>query len=181
MTDKPSYPDICFIPAEIFTDKRLPANAKLLYGNIASLCNKTGVCWASNKFFANMYGVSERVVSGWIKKLAEYDYIKHSVDFKEESKQVDRRYLELSEPWKKSSIGGRKNFQEGIEDNFQGGIEKNFQGNNTRKNNTSYINNGQRQKSKSEDKKTASYDIEQYTKSALENEIVYDRAKYKPP
>ena len=59
--DQPSY--YAIVPANVRYDKRLSANQKLLYGEITALCNKTGECWASNKYFAELYEVSNTSIS----------------------------------------------------------------------------------------------------------------------
>ena len=63
------------IPANVRYDKDLPANAKLLYGEITALCNNKGFCWATNQYFADLYGVKKLAVSRWINALADKGYI----------------------------------------------------------------------------------------------------------
>ena len=58
--EKPGYWAI--LPASVRYDERLPANAKLLYAEISSLTDQRGYCWASNAYFAALYGVSERTI-----------------------------------------------------------------------------------------------------------------------
>lgn len=74
MKHEPSY--YANIPATVRYDKSLPANAKLLYGEITALCNKEGFCWASNQYFAELYGASPRTVREWVSKLAQQGYIR---------------------------------------------------------------------------------------------------------
>lgn len=58
---QPSY--YTNIPASVRYDKDIPANAKLLYGEIGCLSNKFGYCFATNNYFANLYDLSEDRIS----------------------------------------------------------------------------------------------------------------------
>ena len=91
--NKPNY--YAVIPANVRYDKTITANAKLLYGEITALCNVTGVCWASNDYFAELYGVSKQSISGWIKQLSDFQYIKTSIEYREGSKEILNRYIKL--------------------------------------------------------------------------------------
>lgn len=73
MSEKVNYYSI--IPANVRYNNELMPNAKLLYGEITALCNKEGVCWATNEYFANLYSVSERTITDWVKKLEQFGYI----------------------------------------------------------------------------------------------------------
>lgn len=83
------------IPATVRYDRRICANAKLLYGEITALCNKEGRCWASNKYFADLYGVSAQSISSWVKQLLENGYITSEVVYKEGTKEILRRYIKI--------------------------------------------------------------------------------------
>ncbi len=63
------------IPAEVRYNQNLTANAKLLYGEITALCNEKGYCWATNKYFANLYNVSKSSISNWLRDLTEEGFI----------------------------------------------------------------------------------------------------------
>jgi len=64
------------IPAEVRYDKDLKPNAKLLYGELTSLCNKKGYCWATNEYFADLYDLSVGTISRLISQLEGKGYIR---------------------------------------------------------------------------------------------------------
>ena len=74
--NRPSY--YAIIPAEVRYDKDLPPNAKLLYGELTALSSTTRGCFARNKYFADLYGVSDRIIRQWIALLEEKGYIERT-------------------------------------------------------------------------------------------------------
>ena len=145
------------IPANVRYDKDIPANAKLLYGEITALCNEKGYCWASNSYFSDLYGVSKVTVSRWIKALSDKGYISTKIEFKENSKEVLRRYITITEtPINKNDEGYYQNCKGGINKNVKTPINKNVKENNTIINNTS--NNTIKKKERKREKKQTNYD-----------------------
>jgi len=119
MDNKPNYWSI--LPADVRYDKELKANEKILYSEITSLMNKDGYCYASNKYFSELYDVSVISVSTWVNHLIEKGYIESELVYKENSKEIAYRKLTL--PLLKKSLIG-------IKENFKGGIKENFKDNN---------------------------------------------------
>jgi hypothetical protein len=78
MEIQPSY--YAVIPSDVRYDKRLKSSAKLLYAEITSLCNKTGVCWADNNYFAELYEVNHKTISRLISQLESCGYLSVKVD-----------------------------------------------------------------------------------------------------
>lgn len=89
----PNYYGI--IPANVRYDQRLIPSAKLLYSEITALSSKEGYCWASNSYFAKLYGVSVKTVSGWVSQLTELGYITSELVYKENTKEIEGRYIRL--------------------------------------------------------------------------------------
>lgn len=86
----PSY--YAIIPAIIRYDKNLPPGAKLLYGEITASPNKTGECWASNRYFADLYGVDKKTIQRWMGSLQKRGHIKVHIE-KDEKKAVEKRII----------------------------------------------------------------------------------------
>lgn len=105
------------IPANVRYDSNLRDKAKLLYGEITALCNERGYCWATNEYFAKLYKVNKTTISKLIKNLIDSGYIKSQIIYKEGTKEIDKRYLLLS--------------QEGIDQNDNRGIVQKSKENNT--------------------------------------------------
>ena len=76
MTDSDRQPGYdAVIPARVRYDPELPDKAKLLYGEIRALASREGYCWASTKYFAQLYGVSDRTVYRLLDTLADRGHI----------------------------------------------------------------------------------------------------------
>jgi len=118
---KPSY--YATIPANVRYSENLTPNAKLLYAEITALSQKDGPCWASNKYFSNLYNVSTVTISRWISSLVENNFINREIVYKKGTKEIDKRYLQLCNG--------------GINKNVNTPINKNVKDNNTSINNTS--------------------------------------------
>lgn len=127
-TEKPSY--YAIIPAFVRYDERLSSSEKLMYGELTCLTNKLGYCYATNGYFAKLYGKDVSTISRWVKNLEECGYI--SVAYEREGVQVSRRIIKMIDIPEKVL----QNCNEGIEF-LQRGYCKNRKENNTRYNNTS--------------------------------------------
>lgn len=130
---KPNY--YAIIPADVRYNNELTANSKLLFGEITALSSKKGVCWASNKYFAELYQVDKKTVSRWIKQLQDNGFISTIMEYDKETKLVIKRSIKITTayPMDKNVQGGQKDPQGG-DKNVQVNIYNN--NNNNIKNNT---------------------------------------------
>ena len=126
--DKPNYYSV--IPANVRYDSDLTANAKLLYGEITALTNEKGYCWATNNYFAKLYKTSNVTISRWIKSLKDKGYITTEIKYKDGTKEIKNRYIQICPPI-------NKNVNTPINKNVNTPINKNVKDNNTSINNTS--------------------------------------------
>lgn len=126
---KKSY--YAIIPAEVRYDEELPPNAKLLYGEITSLCNEKGYCWATNQYFADLYKVSKITVSRWISTLYKKGYIAIETLYKEGTKEIIERHLYIVNTHINKNVNRyMQNDLEGINEIVNTRINKNVKDNN---------------------------------------------------
>lgn len=90
--NKPAYYSV--LTAQVRYDKRLSPMEKILYSEISALLDMNGKCFASNSYFANLYGMSEQSISNCIKHLKETGYIK--IIYERVGTRVSRRYIYLA-------------------------------------------------------------------------------------
>ena len=91
--EKPNY--YAILSAEVRYDNRLRPNVKLLYAEITALCNMNMECFASNRYFSELYGKSKGSISGWISELVKYGYISADYTYKAGTKEIEYRYIKI--------------------------------------------------------------------------------------
>lgn len=160
------------IPANVRYDKDLAPNAKLLYGEITALCNEKGYCWASNQYFAELYGVSVLSVKRWVNSLVTKGYVYRTLTYKPNSKEVDKRILSIDSGIKIDTTSVQKCYDPSIKNDTSSSI-KNDTDNNTSINNT--FNNTDIYKGKKKQKsETVNSVIAEYTENKDLQDALHD-------
>ncbi len=126
--NKKSY--YAVIPATVRYDRKLKANAKLLYGEITALCNEKGYCWASNSYFAKLYEVSNQAVSAWIKALQNSGYV--NIEYERKGQHITKRKVSINIDRVSTEVdGGINKSLRGYQQNFKENTTVNNTSNNT--------------------------------------------------
>ncbi len=102
------------VPAEIKYNNELTERAKLIYGEISSLSNKIGYCFATNSYFAKLYKCTNRTIQNAISKLQEHGFIKVVI----ENRNQRKIYLTTNIKAKAQELSCENNFMGGYENNF---------------------------------------------------------------
>lgn len=99
------------IPASVRYDPKLHKKngAKLLYGEIRALCSEKGYCWATNTYFAELYGCEERTIQNYIELLRDCEHVIVEIE------DGYKRKIWISEEGVKRGV---KNFSQGGEKQF---------------------------------------------------------------
>ena len=126
---QPSY--YAIIPSTVRYDKRLKFAERLLYGEITALLGKEGYCFASNNYFADLYGVIPGTISRWISHLDKLGYIKVDI-IKDDNKEVKERRIYINDVSNGQSVDDtyEQNKQYPYEQNCLYPISKKAKGNN---------------------------------------------------
>lgn len=126
---QPSF--YAIVPANVRYCKTIEPSAKLLYGEITALANQEGYCWASNKYFADLYDVDERTIKRWIQSLRDHEFIFVHI---EQQGFASKRMIFISESSQKMFTKGQKCHGGGTKMSPSGGQK--CPTNNTRSNTT---------------------------------------------
>lgn len=129
------------LPAKIRLSRNISASEKIIYSEILSLSQKDGYCFATNDFFAKLYGVGKTTVSAWISKLEKIGLIKTEAVFLEGGNwQKGRKIYIVGDDFKdigKEPLGVLKNPKGPLTKIPNGPLPKNQNHNNTSNINTS--------------------------------------------
>lgn len=124
MENRPSY--VAHIPAHVRYDKEITASAKLLYGEIDCLAWSYDYCWASNRYFMEVFGVSDQSVTNWINQLKNKGYI--HVEY--ERRKDNGRVTTLRKMWINKPLEAPQNYLEATQ-NILDEAPQNYLGFNT--------------------------------------------------
>jgi hypothetical protein len=136
MEERPNY--YAIIPAEVRYDNDLRPNEKLLYGEISCLTESTGECWATNKYFSQLYNVQTNAIATWIRHLKDKQYIE--VEYIYSGKEIQKRIIKLGGIQKDNTYSQKdsRGIHKKIGGYSQKGEENNTSMNTTSKNITRY-------------------------------------------
>lgn len=91
MSENPNF--YAILTANVRYSKNINANEKLLFAEITSLSNSTGICWASNAYFSNLFDCTPQAISKWIKNLEKNGFILCEYVYKQGTKEVEKRLI----------------------------------------------------------------------------------------
>lgn len=84
------------VPVSVLRNTAISPMAKLLYGEVALLCQAKGYCWATNSHLSAVLGVSKRTVTRLLAELQEAGFIHHKMVVNQISGMKRERLLRLA-------------------------------------------------------------------------------------
>ena len=94
-----------WIPKEIWFDTNLTWSEKLLFVEIDSF-NKKGSCFAGNQYFADFFNLSKDRISKLVSSLKNKGYIDISFVYKPNSKQIEKRIININPEYRLKQLEG---------------------------------------------------------------------------
>ena len=119
------------LTADVRYSKDINAFEKILYAEITAMTHKTGYCWASNEYFANVFTVSERTISRAIGKLEKHGFV---ITFIRTNGKKSQRMIKISLD---RIVTDKTELSEQVDKNVYDPLDKNVYYNNTSINNNS--------------------------------------------
>ena len=119
------------LPPRVRYDRGLRPAAKLLFAEISAMTDVTGFCWASNRYLADLLGVTKNTVSAMVGELEARGFLEIEV-LRDEKNAVTERRLFITDAGLFRLPPITKNRDRGIPKNDDTPITKNCEGNDTR-------------------------------------------------
>lgn len=107
-----------WIPAKLYLSTDFTPNEKFLMIEIYSLC-KNGICYASNRHFAEFLGLSSSMIDKMMRKLRDNNYIRSEIIYKGNSKQIDKRVMRLTQKFYDEFINEHENTESDLSENIE--------------------------------------------------------------
>lgn len=134
MDKKGRYPGYtALLPPAVRYDQELRPAAKLLYAEVSAMADVTGFCWATNRYLAELQGLTKRTVQLLLGELEEHGYIMIEVLTDDKGAVTERRLyitdaglMRLPPVSKNTRPPGVKKFATPGEKNFTTPHEKKF-------------------------------------------------------
>lgn len=95
--NRPAY--YAVIPSSVRYCEELKFAERLIYGEITALTNKEGYCFATNKYFADLYRVIPGTISRWISHLEKLGFIETEI-IKDEKNQIIERRIYINDNYR---------------------------------------------------------------------------------
>ena len=129
--NKPAY--YAIIPSQVRYCEELKFAERLLYGEITALTGKEGYCFATNKYFSELYGVIPGTISRWISHLERLGFIQVEI-IKNEKQQILERRIYINDNYREFINTYKQNKQYPYEQNCLYPMSKKAQYNNINNN-----------------------------------------------
>ena len=117
--NNPNY--YAILTSEVRYCPDLSAQEKLLFAEITALTSKDGVCFAGNKYFADLYNLSSVTISRQISNLEKLGFIK--IEYEKSGAKVKKRFITINK-----NVNGKA---QTVNKNVNRTINKNVKENNT--------------------------------------------------